>query len=807
MYHVISTGTTAILLYFISYFFSRTGFYSMQDHRKFWNIILAFLFLLTASAGIFLALQITYKWNIPFIKSFLKWHVECGIGFTFAGIFHFIWHLSYFGRIFGKHEYRLTPEESTLRTPFQNNVNLIMIGFVSSSVQLLLIREIMNIAGGYELITGTFLGSWLIGSAAGASIARRSSIITIRKINLIFSLGPFATIIFLMTLERLFLNSGETPSYFQSVIITLLALFPFCFVSGFTFIKLVDYSEKCAGYQVGKSFSIETAGAIIAGVAVSILTAGMMNTYQLLILIIILNLTYVLLSFFDIGKKMTIITAVIMTFLAVCTLVSNPDVFFRQQLLHGIKVTDSYDTPYGNITKAEYKGEKSIYYNQRLQSWSNDEIEREENIHYAMLQHDSPGNILIISGDIRSNLKEVNKYNVKKLVYLERDAALIKPELLNYDSLSKIVTEISDDAFRYIRNTKENFDVIILLLPPPSTLLINRFYTTEFFKEVKKRIGTKGIFACSPGSGENYYSKESVVLYSSIYNSLKTVFRNVTPIVGNKLYYISSDAEISSNVCSLSDKRKIVNLYVNSDYLSDDLISKKSAEVLSVIDRSVRQNTFGFPVACFHYQSYNLSKNLNEKIPAIVLLVLIFVLPLFSVRRKNLIMFSSAAALSGFEIIILLILQTVVGNMYLLTGLIIASLMTGLAIGSASNLKSPGTAMITIIAFLLIFFYLCTGLLFNNIPKTGNYLISLILLLLFIFVPAALTGRLFSVMTKRKGSYTDPASVYSADLAGSALGFVLVSGLAIPALGIRMTIILLSALVFAALLVGTIRNK
>ena len=71
MYHVIGTGSTAILLYLISYFFYRTGYYSIQFHRKFWNSILASAFLLTALAGIFLALQVNYKWNIPFIKSVL----------------------------------------------------------------------------------------------------------------------------------------------------------------------------------------------------------------------------------------------------------------------------------------------------------------------------------------------------------------------------------------------------------------------------------------------------------------------------------------------------------------------------------------------------------------------------------------------------------------------------------------------------------------------------------------------------------------------------------------------------------------
>jgi len=763
--------------------------------------------LLAGSAGLFLALQITYKWNIPFIKSVLQWHVECGIGLAFTGIFHFIWHLSYFNKLFVKSKDDVKSVVTTSRTAKQNTINLIIIGFVSSAVQLLLIREIMNIAGGYELIAGTFLGSWLIGSAAGAAMARRSAIMDIKKINTYFAVGPLVILFLLLTLERLFLNSGETPSFFLSVIITLIALFPFCFVSGFTFIKLINSSEKSLNFRPGKSFSIETSGGIIAGVAVSILTAGLLNTYQLLLAIIILNIAYVLISFYFKEIKAKIISGSVMGSLAVAVLVLNPDIFFRQQLLHGINVRNSRDTPYGNITTAFYGGEKSIYYNQRLQSYSNDEIEREENIHYAMLQLDNPKNILIISGDIMSHLKELMKYNPKMVFYVERDPALINPELKRNDSLLKILTVINDDAFSYIKSTKEDFDAVILLLPPPSTLLLNRFYTTEFFREVKNRIGLKGIFVCSPGSGENYYSKESVVLYSSIYNSLRAVFRNVRPVVGNKLYFISSDAKLSSSFCSLSERKGIKNIYVNSDYLSDDLMEKKSAEVLAVIDPGVKQNTFGFPVACFHYQSYNLSKNLNEKVPSVIILVFVFFLPVFSVRRKNLIMFSSAAALSGFEIIILLVLQTAIGYMYLLTGLIIASLMTGLAIGSGLYLKRSETFLIRIIALFLIIFYIFTGLIFNKLASGNSSLFSLILLLLFIFIPSVLTGLLFSILTKRKEPYSDPSSVYSADLAGSALGFVAAAGLAIPALGIKMTIILLSTLIFAALLFGTVTNK
>ena len=59
---------------------------------------------------------------------------------------------------------------------------------------------------------------------------------------------------------------------------------------------------------------------------------------------------------------------------------------------------------------------------------------------------------------------------------------------------------------------------------------------------------------------------------------------------------------------------------------------------------------------------------------------IVFALPVTTIKRKNLLMYFSASALAGFEIIILLTLQLMVGNMYQLTGLIIAGLMTGLAV-------------------------------------------------------------------------------------------------------------------------------
>lgn len=807
MYHVISTGLTAILLYLISYFFYRIGYYSLKLHRKIWNSALAAAFLLTATAGLFLALQINYKWDIPFIKTLLKWHVQFGVGMAITGLLHFIWHLDYYGKLFEKTNNKSQTNEPYNLSSSEIKTNLFIAGFVSSSIQLLLMREIMNITGGYELITGSFLGSWLIGSAIGASMAGKSSLNDIKKINLVFSLSPLISLLLMLFISRVFLNPGESPSFMVAIIGTFLVLIPFCLVSGFTFIKLLTIAGKGNNLLAGKSFSIETTGGIASGIILSIFTAGLVNTYKLLLIIVLLSITYVLTNYYLKDKRPVKIAKLIVFILASLTILSNPDIFFRQILLPGVKVTMTKDTPYGNISKGKYKGEESLYYNQRLLAYNDDATEREEDIHYAMLQSESPGKVIMISGSLRSHLPEILKYPVNSIIYIERDPFLASLETSVINNFPGNTIVVNKDAYKYIRDSNEKVDVIILLVPPPSTLLLNRYYTSEFFSEVRKRLNPGGVFMCSPGPGDNYFNKESLNMYSSIYNSLAASFKNIMPVVGNKLYFIASDNALSSSFCKLADKRNIKNIYVSSDFLDDVLVSRKSEELVSLIDRGTRENRSGFPVACYQSQSYQFSKTLDEKIPAMIFLLLAFAVPVGAIRRRNLLMYFSASALAGFEIILLLTLQIMVGNMYQLTGLIIAGLMAGLAVGSGINFSFLNTISLRSKVIYLLIFYLIFGLIHNYILDLKSLLLSVLAILVSGFLPALFTGRIFHELTMKTGGAEISPAIYSADLAGSAFGFIFISGFAVPLFGIQVSIYLLSALVFGGILFGTVINK
>lgn len=793
MYHAAGTGLTILILYTLSYFLYRNGFYTLQYHRRFWNIILAVTFLFTALAGLLLALQITYKWNIPAVEAILKWHVEIGTGLAVTGFLHLIWHFSYFTGIFKKGSPKdvRVPVTTGAEKP-EISINLFVIGLISSSVQLLLLKEIMNIAGGYELITGTFLCSWLLGSAAGSALARNPQSMELKKINLWFSAGPLISLFLMLFLSGLFLKSGETPSFLAGAVYTFIVLLPFCLVSGFAFVRLVS-AGTASGIQPGNSFSVETAGGIAAGILISVLSSGLLNTYQSLLLIIILGFAYTMLTYFLTDHRSKVIFKAIILMMILPVFLFSPDILFRQLLMGGINVTGSTDTPYGNITRGNYNDETSIYYDQRLLSFSNDVVESEEDIHYAMLQADNPETVLLISGNIASRLKEINKYKVSKTICVERDPALAKMSEQGNSGSGAIYIE-NADAITYLRETNEKFDAVLLLLPPPSSLSLNRYYTTEFFSMARGKMNKDGIFSCSPGINPNYFNNEAVNLYSSVYKSLKSVFRNVLPIAGNLIYFIASDKELTPSICRLAEEKNIENAYVGPDYLSDDLIEQKTEEVLSVLDMSAPANTYDRPIACFYYQNFNLSKNYSAKLPGIILLLIVFSISLMSLRKANGIMYFSALALAGYEIILLLVLQLTVGNMYQVTGIILAGLMAGLAAGSGIDIRFFRNKGTIFKAIVLISLYLIAALTVKGIMRSGNHILAVFLIVIAGFFPALVTGSIFRGLTSGLSPSNYVSGVYSADLSGSALGFLVFAGLAVPVAGIGMSLMMLPAL-------------
>jgi hypothetical protein len=133
--------------------------------------------------------------------------------------------------------------------------------------------------------------------------------------------------------------------------------------------------------------------------------------------------------------------------------------------------------------------------------------------------------------------------------------------------------------------------------------------------------------------------------------------------------------------------------------------------------------------------------------------------------------------------------------------------MAGLAVGSGINFTFQYTFSLRSKVILLIIFYIIFGLTYDLMIELRSGLLSVLVIMASGFLPALFTGRIFRELTLGNYGLTSSPAVYSADLAGSAFGFIFISGFVVPAFGIKISVFLLSALICTGILFGTIRNK
>ena len=121
-----------------------------------------------------------------------------------------------------------------------------------------------------------------------------------------------------------------------------------------------------------------------------------------------------------------------------------------------------------------------------------------------------------------------------------------------------------------------------------------------------------------------------------------------------------------------------------------------------------------------------------------------------------------------------------------------------LTIKSANRIKN--------LAFALLLYYLIIAVLTDAFISVSGIAGS-VLIIAAVLPPSFITGTLFRKLTINDENGIISSSVYTADLAGSALGFILISALIVPVFGIRVSLLFLSGLIFAGMLFGTNRNK
>ena len=684
--------------------------------------------------------------------------------------------------------------------------SLIFLGVSHVITQISFIREFTSIFYGNEIVIGIILANWMllsgIGSYIGKCIRRVKEKTTLLIIfQILIAVMPLLLVLIIRCLKGFIIPVGVMINITYVFLISFLILLPYCFISGFLLVVICCMLSKESS-EIGKVYLFDNIGDIIGGLLFSFLLIYIFNTFQSLYVPLLLNLSMAFVFSTAYNKdylKFLVVLTFIFSF--ICIFVVDIHTLSTNFMFRGQKVIFQKDSPFGNLVVTKMGNQLNFFENGIPLFTTDNIIENEETVHYVMSQHKNPKRVLLISGGISGTLTEILKYNVE-VDYVELDPMIIDigkrfTTTLNRENINVITT----DGRLYVKTTKKNYDVVILDISDPTTAQLNRFYTLEFFEDLKTILNPDGVVSLSISSSENYMNVEIRKLNSAIYKTLNAVFKNIIIIPGDKNYFIASDTNLSYDINSLLEKKNIETVYVKN-YLSGKITEDRIASVNRSLNENVGLNRDFFPISYYYdllYWSSHFRFNLN--LLAILFIIAIVVL----IHRSNVVSFSiftTGFTATSLEMVLIIAFQIIYGYIYSMVGMLVTMFFGGLAIGSsymsmfAKNKEVKDLVKLEISVFIYALILPLILISLKNFETT--FLLSLsskIVFPLLIIIIALLAGLEFPLASKlhSKDVPTTAGELYYSDFMGGCIGAMLTSTFLIPLLGIIYTCLIVGA--------------
>ena len=732
--------------------------------------------------------------------------------------------------------------------------------------QTMILREFFVVVYGNEFIFGVLLANWLIGIFSGALIGSTAAdrnknnlkvfVISLLLISILFPISITA-IRFLYSISGT--AAGTYISFSNVFLYSALFIIPFSFFIGFAFPIAAKVqtdqstSPKERVHKISTIYIYEALGSLLSGVVYTFVLVGRFNPYfiaALIILPLLFSCWAILRNTVHGGLRIVSVLLLIFYVFALTPFVSNQiessTVKKRWRSFSQIPLTYSIDSKYQNIAVAPLFNQYNFYLNTMLAAvFPNDEDNMLLAVHLVS-QHPSPKRILIIGDAVSGLAKYLLRFDIEKIISVEIDREVVETILKFLPKQDKDILQKEKrfeieirDGRKYVKDLIRQrdlqkkvsfFDIVYINVPEPSTLLLNRYYTGEFFSDLNKIVRKNGIIALKVTASENYAQGIVGDYTASVYNTVKSVFPYIVAAPGAQTFIFASKepGSVSDNPEILAERYsktgvtpEKLGLIFYSFYPPEKTTSTRRA--LSE-KKQIRINTDETPISAFYFNKiigwYGQSRvsrvleffeKIKLKYVVFIILALFLTRLLFITFRKKaldktralrlhtlLALFSSGMAGLSLELVILYTFQSNFGNIYHIIGFVIALFMFGLPLGaltSASLIKRNKLtetigivklfvliqAVIAAIAFLfpyMVKLFITFSLLNQIIIFTETILVGYAVGLIF-----PISVRLYLGTSERTGRAAGIIDAF--DHMGAAVGAFFIGSLFLPVMGVE----------------------
>ncbi|HPW18059.1 MAG TPA: hypothetical protein PLP83_06725 [Candidatus Aminicenantes bacterium] len=704
-----------------------------------------------------------------------------------------------------------------------------LLGFMASSFQIYLIREFAAAFTGNELTFGFVLGSWLLWGGIGSLVRPRprpdggpARLAGLYGAAVILFCGGLVLLRFSDKVLRVSPaeTTGLLPALGFALVLALFTSFPL----GHAFVL----NAGLLGGDVPRVYLMESAGAAAAALAVHFLLIPRLSNWPGAAAVGG-GAALAALVFLRPGRARPLLVAA----LAAAAGLAAADRPALRAAWKPLDLVDAADTPYGKLAVVR-NAEQATLYDNGLPVFTRPAVgAAEDAVHFAMLQRDAIGRVLLIGGTASGCVEEVLKYPGVRVdcVELDPEVVVLARKHLPAGALAALddprVRVVLNDGRTFLERTPGRYDAVLLSLPGPATIQVNRYYTREFFAAVRRKLEPGGVFSFVLPGAENYVSGTLARLLASVVRTLAGVFDlRYEVIPGSTIVVLASDGPLDIDPGFLSariERLGLATAFVSPAMLPFRLAPERVSRLagaLSAAGAEVKINRDLVPVSCF-LQSILWASQFGgpgsrllraaSRTSALWLLdlplagaALALVLLARSLKRSSSRFLVPVAAM-GFttivvEVAVLIAFQANFGYVYGKVPLLLGAFMAGLVFGAAlgRRRKRPGRADLPFVQAGFVLLLLAA---YGALPGAGGEAAPFLLLagfgLLggFLFIAA---NRFFLRETPHLGLG------YGVDLIASFAGAALTSALLIPLFGVPalvLRLVVLNALVLLFVLV------
>ncbi|MGL5717410.1 MAG: polyamine aminopropyltransferase [Paraclostridium sp.] len=418
-------------------------------------------------------------------------------------------------------------------------------------------------------------------------------------------LGGISSLV--LFLSNIYIISNEVVMYIQIILIGTLVGLEIPILT-----RIIE--ENCDNLRVTLSnvFSFDYIGGLIGSLAFPLLLLPKLGYFATSFLVGCINIVISIIIIHNYKdyikniKAFKIVAYIAVVFMFFGIIFSENVSRSIENSLYRDRVVLSTQTPYQKVVMTRHKDDVRLYLNGNIQFSSKDEYRYHEALtHIPMSVSNNKENVLILGGGDGMVVRELLKYEeVKNVTLVDIDKDMVDicrtnslVSDINKNSLSNDKVDlVYEDAFEFLENTKEIYDVIIVDLPDPNNDSLNKLYTNIFYRLCGNVLAENGVMTVQ--STSPYYAKEAFWCINKTLQSegFKTYPYHVqVPSFGDWGFNLVSKQNIDINNIEID----VDTRFLNEDSI-ESMFNFSKDEVVDI--NSIDNNTLSHPKLIQYYE-------------------------------------------------------------------------------------------------------------------------------------------------------------------------------------------------------------